>query len=117
MVLAAAYLLYMFQRVFYGEINQAENRSLPDLKRSEIALAGVLVVFIFWGGLAPNTFLKPMEASVDATILMSERKAGQRPEWAEPDMEVVEEYRPRAKHDAIRVSDPKRTLVATGVSR
>ena len=82
-VLAAAYLLYMFQRVFYGEVNQEENRTLPDLKRSEIALAGLLVVFIFWGGLAPNTFLKPMQASVDAMILMAQSKEGKRPQWSE----------------------------------
>ena len=56
---------------------------LPDLKRSEIALAGVLVIFIFWGGLAPNTFLKPMQASVDAMILMADAKAGKRPQWSE----------------------------------
>ena len=82
-VLAAAYLLYMFQQVFYGEIDKDENRVLPDLKRSEIALAGVLVIFIFWGGLAPNTFLKPMQASVDAMILMADAKAGKRPQWSE----------------------------------
>ena len=82
-VLAAVYLLYMFQKVFYGQITSEENRNLPDLKRSELALVGLLILFIFWGGLLPNTFLKPMEVSVDNTILMASQRPGHRPQWAE----------------------------------
>ena len=82
-VLAAVYLLYMFQKVCYGQITSEENRNLPDLKRSELALVGLLILFIFWGGLLPNTFLKPMEVSVDNTILMASQRPGHRPQWAE----------------------------------
>jgi len=84
-VLAAAYLLYMFQRLFYGEITDPENAKLADLTKPEIALAGILVVFVFWGGLFPNTFLKPMKVSVDATILMATNGVGRRPSWDNPE--------------------------------
>ncbi len=82
-VLAAVYMLYMFQRVFYGKITQEENKGLLDLTGTEIALAGILVVFIFWGGLAPNTFMRPMENSINATLKMSTAAPGFRPSWSE----------------------------------
>jgi NADH-quinone oxidoreductase subunit M len=91
-VLTAGYLLYMFQRLFYGEITNPENKKIVDLSRGEIALAGVLVVFIFWGGLIPNTFLKPMKDSVSATVLMATQPAGKRPSWDNPDV-PIEFYR------------------------
>ncbi len=86
-VLSAVYLLYMFQRMFYGQVSD-ENRSLPDIKGPEIALAGVLIVFVFWGGLAPNTFIRPMQASVDASLLMSQNPAGKRPVWGASDTPI-----------------------------
>jgi len=88
-VLTAVYLLYMFQQVFYGEITNDANRTLPDLKTPEIALAGVLVIFILWGGLAPNTFLSPMKASVNATIMMATGNAGKRPIWDSPEVPLA----------------------------
>jgi NADH-quinone oxidoreductase subunit M len=88
-VLTAAYMVYMFQRVFYGPITSPENRGLADLTKPEIALAGVLVIFIFWGGLYPNTFLKPMTSSVDATILMASQPAGKRPMWDNSDVPLA----------------------------
>ena len=81
-VLAAVYLLYMFQQVFYGKNDNPHNQRLKDIKPWEIAMCGTLVLFIFWGGLYPGTFLKPMEASVGAVRMMAINPAGQRPSWA-----------------------------------
>jgi NADH-quinone oxidoreductase subunit M len=81
-VVSAGYLLYMFQRVFYGPV-QGINRHLRDLKTWEIALAGSLILFIFWGGLYPSTFTRPMEASIRATQAMATQPVGQRPVWDE----------------------------------
>jgi NADH-quinone oxidoreductase subunit M len=88
-VLAAVYLLYMFQQVFYGPNDNPENRRLKDLKAWEIGLVGVLVVFIFWGGLYPRTFLAPMEKSLQATRLMALNAPGQRPNWQAPALEIA----------------------------
>jgi NADH-quinone oxidoreductase subunit M len=87
-VLAAAYLLYMFQQVFYGKNENPENQRLKDLKPWEIAMCGSLVVFIFWGGLYPNTFLKPMEKSIGAVRLMAIAPAGERPAWKDETLEI-----------------------------
>ena len=103
-VLAAVYLLYMFQKVFYGEITSEQNRGLTDLKKPEIALAGLLLLFIFWGGLFPNTFLKPMEASVNSTIMMANERAGYRPQWSEA-------AQPSEKEEMAANSTPSKSLV------
>jgi len=87
-VIAAVYMLYMFQRIFYGEITIEENKTLVDLKGPEIALAGILVVFILWGGLAPNTFTDRMAISLNAALKMSTAPAGQRPVWTDTDAGV-----------------------------
>jgi NADH-quinone oxidoreductase subunit M len=81
-VLAAVYLLYMFQQVFYGKNDNPDNQRLKDIKPWEIAMCGTLLVFIFWGGLYPGTFLKPMEASVGAVRMMAINPAGTRPVWS-----------------------------------
>lgn len=90
-IIAAVYLLIMFMRMFYGPNTNPENQRLKDLKPWEIGIVGALVVFIFWGGLYPNTFFKPMEASIQATRLMATGEAGARPLWANPDHEISDQ--------------------------
>ncbi|MCB8932002.1 MAG: NADH-quinone oxidoreductase subunit M [Fimbriimonadaceae bacterium] len=80
-ILAAVYLLWMFQKVFYGPNSNPINQRLKDLKPWEIAMVGCLVVFVFWGGLFPNTFLKPMEASLGAARMMALNPESMRPAW------------------------------------
>ena len=62
-ILAAVYMLWMFQRVMFGTPDDI-NASLPDLKPREIVVLLPILLFIVWIGVGPNTFLKPMEASV-----------------------------------------------------
>jgi NADH-quinone oxidoreductase subunit M len=89
-VLAAVYLLYMFQQVFYGKNENPENKKLKDIKGWEIAMCGSLVLLIFWGGLMPNTFLKPMEASIGAARMMAINDVNKRPTWENDAMEIDE---------------------------
>lgn len=62
-ILAAVYMLWMFQRVMFGKLDKT-NEALPDLNSREIAVLVPILVFIVWIGVFPNTFLKPMETSV-----------------------------------------------------
>jgi NADH-quinone oxidoreductase subunit M len=57
-VLGAAYLLWLYQRVFWGKITHEENRSLVDLNGREIATLVPLVVLCFWIGIYPKPFLE-----------------------------------------------------------
>jgi NADH-quinone oxidoreductase subunit M len=62
-ILGAVYMLWMYQRVMYGEITHEENRHLSDLSPREIALLVPVVLMIVWIGVYPYTFLRPMDAS------------------------------------------------------
>lgn len=87
-ILSAAYLLWMFQKLFYGPNANPANRRLRDIKPWETVLVGSLVVFVFWGGIWPNTFLKPMAASVEATRMMALNDVSGRPVWSDLTMEL-----------------------------
>lgn len=56
-ILAAVYLLWMYQRVMYGKINNPKNEGLKDLSKREFAMLVPVVVFIVWIGIYPKTFL------------------------------------------------------------
>ncbi len=87
-ILAAVYLLWMFQKMFYGQNANPANQVLRDLKKWEVAMCGCLILFIFWGGFHPGTFLKPMEASISAAEGMAVQPKGLRPVWADDQMRV-----------------------------
>jgi NADH-quinone oxidoreductase subunit M len=67
-ILSAVYMLWMFQRVYYGEIRHEENATLPDLQPREWAAVLPLCAVAIVMGVFPALFLKPMEASVDALV-------------------------------------------------
>jgi NADH-quinone oxidoreductase subunit M len=67
-ILAAVYLLWMFQRVMYGPITSDKNRGLPDLTPREFWTLAPVLVFILWIGVYPNTFLRKLDAPVSELL-------------------------------------------------
>ncbi len=63
-VFAAVYLLWMYQRVFFGEITHDANKKLTDLTTAEKVILVSILVFIVWIGVYPSTFLSISENSV-----------------------------------------------------
>ena len=72
-ILAAIYLLWLVQRVFFGPIVNDENRHIPDIAWNEVAAMVPLVVLMVWIGVHPNTFLRKMAPSVEQLIATVER--------------------------------------------
>jgi NADH-quinone oxidoreductase subunit M len=64
-ILAAVYILTMFQKVFMGETHTEENKHLIDLSRRELWVIVPLVIFIFIIGIYPAPFFNAMSASVN----------------------------------------------------
>jgi NADH-quinone oxidoreductase subunit M len=62
-ILGAVYMLWLYQRMVFGEITHEENRRLTDLGGREIALLVPIIVLMFWIGIYPNTFLRKMDAA------------------------------------------------------
>ncbi len=56
-VLGAVYLLWSYQRVFFGRLQNPDNKSLKDLTVREWAVLVPVVIFIVWIGVYPKTFL------------------------------------------------------------
>lgn len=67
-VLAATYMLRLFNKMFFGPVDRDENRGLLDLTRKEVALLVPLVILMVLVGFAPNLFLDPMQPSVNALV-------------------------------------------------
>jgi NADH-quinone oxidoreductase subunit M len=74
-IFAAVYMLWMYQRVFFGEITREENRRLPDLSVREWVVLAPVLLFIVWIGVYPAPFTGPTEASVQALISQVQAKA------------------------------------------
>lgn len=67
-IFAAVYMLWMVQRVFFGNINNPENENLKDINWREILVLYPLVIMIFWMGLYPKPFFNLMEGPVGLFI-------------------------------------------------
>ncbi|MBI1735618.1 MAG: NADH-quinone oxidoreductase subunit M [Candidatus Rokubacteria bacterium] len=74
-IFAAVYLLWMYQRVVFGEIRHEENRHLRDLGLREWAILAPVLVFIVWIGVYPSLFTEKTRVSVEALIAQVQSKA------------------------------------------
>jgi NADH-quinone oxidoreductase subunit M len=73
-IFAAVYLLWMYQRVAFGEVTHDANRGLRDLTAREWAVLVPILVLIVWIGVYPAAFTGLTEASVDALIAQVQAK-------------------------------------------
>jgi NADH-quinone oxidoreductase subunit M len=67
-ILAAIYLLWLVQRVFFGPITDDHNKDIPEIAWNEVAAMIPLVVMMVWIGVYPNFFLRKMTPSVQRLI-------------------------------------------------
>src|SRR5499427_14244 len=67
-VLGAAYLLWLYQRVFFGEVTNPANESLPDLSMREQLTLAPLVIMAFWIGLYPRPFFDVLRVPSETIV-------------------------------------------------
>jgi NADH-quinone oxidoreductase subunit M len=92
-VLAAAYMLWMFRRVMFGPVDNPENRGLIDLGLREKVVMLALLIPIIWIGVYPNPLLRRIEPSVIELIRQLEVSRGV--------VEVEIEVAPEAESEAV----------------
>ncbi len=82
-LLAAIYLVWMFQRTMHGERSRA-GEGKGDLSRREIATLAPLVVLILWIGLFPTSLLGAIDATVAGTVSRVEQAVHGQPTASQP---------------------------------
>jgi NADH-quinone oxidoreductase subunit M len=67
-ILSAVYMLWVFQRVMFGELDNPKNQKLADLNGREIAIMIPLLVMIFFMGLYPKSFIDKMDPAIKKLV-------------------------------------------------
>ena len=67
-VLGAAYMLWAYQRIMFGKIENEKNKNLADLNLREFATFLPLIIFAFWIGLYPKPFIRIIEKPIEKIV-------------------------------------------------
>ena len=65
-ILGAAYMLYLYRRVAFGEQKHADAAKMPDLDLREWLMMAPIAAAVLWMGVYPESFLAPMRADIAA---------------------------------------------------
>jgi NADH-quinone oxidoreductase subunit M len=109
-ILAAVYLLWMFQRVMFGPITNDKNRGLRDLTSREFWTLAPIIALIVWIGVYPNPLLRKIDASVGVLIERVERRSlaeAPRPAAPQAPEVAVPASAPQAAEAAVPASAPR----------
>jgi len=77
-ILGAAYMLWLFQRIILGPTDKPENKILQDLNAREILYMAPLLILMFWIGLYPKPFIEIITPVTNNIIQMVNRGADQK---------------------------------------
>ncbi len=67
-VLGAAYMLYLYKRVVFGELVHDDVKKMKDVNAREIAMFAPLIALVFWMGIYPTSFIAPMTPAIEKVI-------------------------------------------------
>jgi NADH-quinone oxidoreductase subunit M len=62
-ILAACYMLWLYQRVFFGKASEDLTHHMPDLNVREYAIIVPLILLMVWMGTYTQSFIPPISAS------------------------------------------------------
>jgi NADH-quinone oxidoreductase subunit M len=67
-ILGAAYMLYLYRRICYGEQVNADAAAMPDLSGRELWLLAPIAAVVLWMGVYPESFLAPMRPDIQSLV-------------------------------------------------
>ncbi|PKB25549.1 NADH dehydrogenase subunit M [Novosphingobium kunmingense] len=98
-ILGAAYMLYLYRRVIFGEQKNADAAAMPDLDLREWLMMVPLAAAVLWMGIYPESFLKPMRqdiASLDARLARAKPASDAKLTAPKPGAAAEAEHEPAA---------------------
>jgi NADH-quinone oxidoreductase subunit M len=99
-ILSACYLLWAFQRVFYGEVTHQKNKELHDVDAREHWGLIVFAVVILWMGIGSPYFTRRIAAPVETVIQQTQSHYAE--EAARPAAQPASTLTTEAKQDSVR---------------
>ncbi len=91
LVLGAAYMLWLYRRVCFGELVKRDLLKLPDLSLREKIIFAPLVIAVIWLGVYPKPVFEAMAPSVRHLIAQVNPSALMEPVMAEPKQPMIDE--------------------------
>jgi len=85
-ILGAAYMLWMFQRVMFGKITKPENEKLQDLSPREVTILVPMVILIFLMGVYPKIFFSKMDVTVEKFLTDFKGKVEMKADFPTPNL-------------------------------
>ncbi|EZP57555.1 MULTISPECIES: NADH-quinone oxidoreductase subunit M [Sphingomonas] len=74
-ILGAAYMLYLYRRVVFGELKSDDTRAMEDLSHRELWLLAPIAAVALWMGVYPESFMAPMRKDVGVLLARIDRAA------------------------------------------
>lgn len=71
-ILGAAYMLYLYRRVVFGELTKDDVKAMLDMDKREILIFAPLIILTLWMGVYPSTFMDFIHVSVDNLVTQHE---------------------------------------------
>ncbi len=68
LIFGAAYTLWMYKRVYLGDVANDDVRALTDINAREFVIMAILAVAVLWMGVQPKPFTDVMQVSVQELI-------------------------------------------------
>jgi NADH-quinone oxidoreductase subunit M len=104
-VLAAAYLLWLYQRVFFGTVTNPKNEKLHDLTPREVLTFVPLIIAAFWIGLYPKPFFQILEQPVNHLVATVHQNDTQPQGIVNASLKPGEESTPLPKRIPVMIDD------------
>ncbi|HEU0071642.1 MAG TPA: NADH-quinone oxidoreductase subunit M, partial [Alphaproteobacteria bacterium] len=64
LILGAAYMLWLYRRVVFGQLTKDDLKNILDLDAREIVILAPIILVVFWMGIYPESFLEIIRGSV-----------------------------------------------------